>query len=224
MYPGNVNPLEMVEVADDFQYPIAYTPWTSLDDAATGTNLINAVAGGTIDIVTAAAANDYHLLFGSKLFLPAAKKPIWFAARYKAGTAAGMQYFGLSSNVTATLITDTTGVVVNTGSMALFYCLPASLALGFMTSNATVQTKAATVLTQVAGQFYRAGFHIDSGDGVTALVTAFVEDETAGTRVVTATQPLVLASLAQMGVIFGVKSAGAAETLTFDYVRCAQKR
>jgi len=224
MYPTTYNPVEMFEVGDDFANPIALTPWTSLDDAGTGTNTINAAPGGTIDIVTAAAANDYHLLFGSKLFLPASHKPIWFVIRYKAGTSAGMQYFGLSSNVTATLITDSTGVVVNTGSMALFYCLPASLALGFMTSNSTAQTKTATVITQVAAQWYQAGFHIDSGDGTTAQVTAWVVDETAGTRTVNPPQSLALASLAQMGVIFGCKSAGAAETLTVDYVRCCQKR
>jgi hypothetical protein len=224
MYPKSIDPIEMCEVADDFVYPIAYTPWTSLDDGGTGTNTINAVAGGTISIITAAAANDYHLLFSSKLFLPAAKKPIWFATRYKAGTAAGMQYFGLSSDVTATLITDGTGVVVNTGSMALFYCLPAVLGLGFMTSNSTVQTKQAGVITQVAAQWYQAGFHIDSGDGTNAIVSAWVVDETAGTRTNAAPQSLALASLAQMGVIFGVKSAGAAETLIFDYVRCCQKR
>lgn len=224
MYPTSINPLEIVEVADDFVAPIAFTPWTSLDDGGTGTNTIDAAAGGTISIVTAAAGNDYHLLFGSKLFLPANHRPIWFSTRFKAGTSAGMQYFGLSSNVTATLITDTTGVVVNTGSMALFYCLPASLALGFMTSNSTTQTKQATVVTQVATQWYTASFHIDPGDGTNAVVTAMVYDETAGTRTVAAPQTLALASLAQMGVIFGVKSAGAAETLTFDYVRCCQKR
>ncbi len=224
MYPKTIDPLEMCEVADDFTNVIANTPWTSLDDGGTGTNTIDAVAGGQISIVTAAAANDYHLLFGSKLFLPASHKPIWFASRFVAGTSAGMQYLGLSSNVTATLITDTTGVVVNTGSMALYYCLPASLALGFMTSNSTTQTKNATVLTLVAGQTYQAGFHIDSGDGTTAIVSAFVYDETAKLRYTPAPQALALASLAQMGVIFGCKSAGAAETLSFDYVRCCQKR
>ncbi len=225
MYPTAINPLEMCEVADDFVEPALTTVrWTTLDDGGTGTDLMNAVAGGEIAVVTAAAANDYHLLFGGKIFLPAAAKPIWFAARFKAGTSAGMQYLGLSSDVTATIASDTTGVLNTSFSACMFYCLPASLALGFCSSNAAVQTKQAALITQVAAQYYQVGFHVDPGDGTTAIVTPWAYDETAGTRTVGTPQLLALASLAQMAVIFGVKSAGAAETIKVDYIRCAQKR
>ncbi len=224
MYPQNINPLEMVEVADDFTH-LDTLKWATVDDGGTGTNLIVAAAGGQASVLTAAAANDYHFMVSpSKLFLLAAKKPIWFAARFKAGTSAGMQYLGLSSDIAATLVTDTTGVLVNTFSGGVFYCLPASLALGFKSSNATVQTAAATLCTMVAGQWYQAGFHWDSGDGTTSYITPWVYDETAAARYIGTPHAVAVASLAQMGVLYGVKSAGAAETFTLDYIRCAQKR
>ena len=224
MYPKSIDPIEMSEIADDF-HVLDTVKWTTVDDGGTGTNALNAVSYGEVSIITAAAANDYHFMkSAAQSFLPAAKKPIWFVARITAGTSAGMQYYGLTSDVSATLSTDGTGVVVNTGSMGLFYCLPASLALGFMTSNATVQTKQATVLTLVAGQKYQIGFHWDSGDGTTGIVTAWVYDETAGVRYVATPQLVAHASLAQMGVLYGVKSAGAAETIKLDYIRACQKR
>ena len=65
---------------------------------------------------------------------------MWFATRFKAGTAAGMQYFGLASDVTATIASDGTGVVNTNFSGAMFFCLPAVLSQGFVTSNGTAQT------------------------------------------------------------------------------------
>ena len=225
MYPKSIDPLEMFECADDFtEAAINAVRWTSLDDGSTGTNLINAVSGGEISLVTAAAANDYHLLFGPKCFLPAKGKPIWFETRFKAGTSAGMQYFGLSSDVTATVASDTTGIVNTSFSGAMFFCLPAGLSQGFVASNAAVQTSTANLLTLVAAQTYQAGFHWDSGDGTTSYVKPWIYDETAKTLYQGTQAPVLLASLAQMAVIFGVKSASAAETLKFDYVRACQKR
>lgn len=224
MYPAVVNPIEMLEHTDDFNF-LDTAKWTAVNDGATGTNLCNDEAGGTISVVTAAAANDYHFLVSrSKPYLLAAKKPIWFIARFKAGTSAGMQYLGLTSNITATISTDTTGVLVNTYSGGMFYCLPSSLALGFRSSNGTTQTNTATLTTMVAAQWYQVGFHWDSGDGTTSILTPWVYDETAGIRTIGTPHQPAVASLAQMGILYGVKSAGAAETFTFDYLRCAQKR
>jgi hypothetical protein len=224
MFPASINPLEMVSVWDDFTNTDT-TKWSDVNDGATGTNTADAIAGGQLSVVTAAAANDYHFLVSpAKLFLLANHKPIWFITRLKAGTSAGMWYAGLSSNIAATISTDTTGVVVNTGSMALWYKLPGVLNLGFMTSNATTQTKQATHITTVAAQYYQLGFHWDPGDGTNSIVTAYAYDETAGTKTVATPQVVAVASLAQMGIIFGVKSAGAAETLSLDYIGACQKR
>src|SRR5437763_1364996 len=83
------------------------------------------------------------------------------------------------------------------------------LELGDVSSNGTAQTSTASLLTLVAGNTYQAGFHWDSGDGVTSLVKPWVLDETAGKLYQGVPQAVALSGLAQMGVIFGCKSAGA---------------
>ena len=62
MYPATINMEEMFQVSDDFVFSGASSTWTSLDDGATGTNTIDAVAGGQISIVTAAARTSSRRL------------------------------------------------------------------------------------------------------------------------------------------------------------------
>mgnify|MGYP000700462474 CR=1 FL=1 len=45
---------------DDFFFNNT-TQWTSVDDGATGTNAISNTLGGWLNVVTAAANNDYHM-------------------------------------------------------------------------------------------------------------------------------------------------------------------
>src|SRR5437764_8678811 len=111
MFPETHAMADATRLEDDFNF-LDTVKWVSVDDGATGTNTADDVAGGQISLVTAAAANDYHFYTSkSKPFLIAAKKPLWFSSRFKAGTSAGMQYLGLSSVLTAAIATDTTGVV-----------------------------------------------------------------------------------------------------------------
>jgi hypothetical protein len=224
MFPSVINSAEMNLLEDEFNF-LDTVKWSDVNDGATGTNTADDVAGGQVSVVSAAAANDYHFYVSKcKPFLLAAKKPLWFTARFKAGSSAGMQYLGVTSVLTSSISTDTTGVLSTNFSGGMFFCLPGSLALGFTTSNGTTQTVTASLLTLVAGQLYTVGFHWDSNDGTTSLVKPWVIDETAGKLYQGNPQPVAIASLAQKGVLFGVKSAGAAETFSLDYVRCAQKR
>jgi spore coat protein U-like protein len=224
MFPDPVNRAAMHVLEDDFDY-LDTTKWTDLNDGATGTNTADDIAGGQASLVTAAAANDYHFYTSkSRPFLIAAKKPLWFTSRFKAGTLAGMQYMGLSSVLTAGIATDTTGVVSTNFSGAMFFSLPGTLNFGLTSSNGAAQTTNAAILVLVTGQWYTVDLHWDTGDGITSQVKAEVYDETAGKLYQPAPQPVTIAGLAQMGMIFGVKSAGAAETLSFDYIRCGQLR
>jgi hypothetical protein len=227
MYPTNINPLEMYELADDFAN-LDVVKWAAVTDGSTGTNTANGVAGGEVSVVTAAQANDYHIMKSTaQPFLVAAKKPLWFATRFtylEANTSASGLVLGVSSVATGVIIVDTTFALAASFSGALFYKLAGSLALAFGTSNGSTQTKNTGIVTMVSGQVYQAGFHWDSGDGTTSYVTPWVYDETASIRYVGVTHKVLLASLAQMNLLYGVKSGGAAETIKLDYIRCAAKR
>lgn len=222
------------ELFDDFQN-LDTVRWTSVDDGATGTNTANAVAGGEVSIVSAAADNDYHYLkSAAAVFKFAASKPLWFEARFsltEANTSAANLVFGVSSVVDSTILGDNGAGPPASYSGAVFFKVDGTMTLQFETSNAGTQVTNASVLTFVSGRTYRVGFSFDPGDGTTGIVRPYVVDETAGTLTnVTATraelgQKLSLASLAAMNVIFGVKAGSAsAETLKVDYVRVIQAR
>lgn len=229
MIPYPLNPLEMYEVYDDFMN-LDTVKWTTVDDGATGTNTANSVVGGEVSIVTAGADNDYHFMkeTGAGHFKLVSGKPIWFAARVtltQAATNAANFVFGVSSVVDSTLLGDNGGGPPSSYSGALFFMVDGSLYLQFETSNATTQTTNSTLLLTTSGRVYQVGFHADTGDGTTAIVTPWVYDETAATRTVGTPHKVALASLAAGSVVYGVKAGSAsAETLKIDYIRCSQKR
>lgn len=228
MYPSTINPLEMYEQFDDC-FNLDTVKWAAVNDGATGTNTANAVVGGEISVVTAGADNDYHFLKETAAghFKLVAGKPIWFAARVtltQAATNAANFVFGISSVVDNTLMGDNGAGPPASYSGALFYMVDGSLALNFETSNGSAQVSQ-SLITTTSGRVYQVGFHADSGDGTTALVTPWVYDETAGTRTVGTPHKLALASLAAGSVVFGVKAGStSAETLKVDYIRACQKR
>lgn len=228
MYPTAINPLEMHEVADEF-FNLDVVRFASVDDAATGTNTANATEGGWVSIVTSADDNDYHWnVQAAATFKPATGKPLWFVCRFKhveANTDDANVFIGLSSVIDNTLMGDDGAGPVADFSGAGFYKVDGDLKLGFITSNATVQTKTAEVITMTSGRIYQVGFHWDPNDGTTSLVTPWVYDETAGTRTVGAVHRVALASIAAIRIIYGIKAGDTnAETLSLDYIRCAQKR
>jgi hypothetical protein len=221
MMPGPVNPQLQIELFDDFLY--AHDWWTSLDDGGTGTNTLDATAGGQYSVVTAAADNDYHFLVGdAKNWVVADNRPLWFEARLKyteANTDDANVFVGLSSDIAATVMGDNGAGPPASYSGVNFHKVDGGTAWLCETSNAGVQTTTTTTTTAGGGTFVRLGFHLDTGDGTTAIVTFFID----GVRV--AQHKMTLASLAAMGVVAGIKAgAGNAETVTLDYVRCVQQR
>ena len=229
MYPTAINPLEMYEQADDC-FNLDTVKWTAVNDGGTGTNTANAVVGGEISIVTAGADNDYHFLKETAAghFKIASGKPIWFTARFsltEADTNKANWVFGISSDVAATLLGADGAGPPSSYSGALFFKVDGTMAIQFETSNGSTQTTTASLLTFTSGRTYQIGFHIDSGDGTTAIVTPWVYDETALTRTVGTPHKVAIASIAAGSVVFGVKAGGtSAETLKVDYVRACQKR
>jgi hypothetical protein len=221
MMPGPVNPQLQIELFDDFLY--AHDWWTALNDSGTGTNTLDATAGGQYSVVTAAADNDYHFLVGdAKNWVVADNKPLWFEARLKyteANTDDANLFVGLSSDIAATVMGDNGAGPPASYSGVNFHKLDGGTAWLCETSNAGVQTTTTTTTTAGGGTFVRLGFHVDTGDGTTAIVTFFID----GVRV--AQHKMTLASLAAMGVVAGIKAgAGNAETVTLDYLRCVQQR
>jgi hypothetical protein len=228
MYPQTINPLEMHHVADEF-FHLDTVAWTSVDNGSSGTNTADDVAGGQCSIVTAATDNDYHFMVETaKTFKLIKAKPIWFTSRFvvtEASTNHANWCLGLSSVVDSTLMADNGGGFVTSFSGAAFYKVDGGLLLKFVTSNGSTQTISDTLVTLVSGHTYRLSFHWDTGDGTTSYVTPMVYDETTGIQTYGPKQYVAIASLAAMSVIYGIKAGTtAAETMSLDYIRCAQKR
>jgi hypothetical protein len=221
MMPVTINPQTQVEIFDDFLH--VHDQWAAVNDGGSGTNTLDAAAGGQYSIVTAAADNDYHFMVSdAKHWIIADNKPLWFEARVKfteANTDDANVFVGLSSDIAATVMGDNGAGPPASYTGVNFHKVDGGTAWLFETSNGTSQTTTTTTTTPGGGTFVRLGFHIDSGDGTTANVTAFID----GVKV--ASHKLALASLAACGIVFGIKAgAGNAETLTVDYVRCIQQR
>jgi hypothetical protein len=88
-----------------------------------------------------------------------------------------------------------------------------------MTSNAAGQADNANVGDFTTATWHKLGFLYDPNDGVTAIVTPFL-DGVAGTA-----KNLTIAALDEMHILLGVKAGGAhAETLLVDYVHVVKER
>ena len=226
MYPTDIDPIEMHEVANDF-FNLDVVRFATVDDGGTGSQHGRRRGGGQVSFVTAASDNDYHWdCQAAATWLLAAKKPIWFVCRFthvEANTDDQNFYIGLSSIIDGTLMgADGAGPVAD-GTLFGFYKVDGDLKLGVITSNSTTQTKTAQLTLLVSGQSYQVGFYADPNDGTTALVTPWVYDETANVRTVGDPHKVALAALAQANIIYGPKAGGAnAETLSLDYIRCAR--
>jgi hypothetical protein len=141
------SPYRSIVLFDDFLTGVdAGTHWTSLDDGGTGTNTHGDQLGGSLNVVTAAADNDYHAMQSTaECFDLAGTKELWFEARFKlaeANTNESAWWFGLSN-------TDTTGgfqanAVGPLGSYdgVLVWKDEATMAIDAETSNASTQDTA----------------------------------------------------------------------------------
>jgi len=221
---------------DDEFMSLDTVKWSSVDDAGTGTNTLNDVPGGQVSVVTAAAANDYHLMkSAAKNFLFAAGKPAFFEAEFSCTEAATNQAnicMGMTSVTTTGFMATGNGGPPASFSGAMFYKTGGGMSLGFITSNGSAQTKNASLFPLVSGNTYRVGFHFDPIDSTQGLVTPYVYDVTNGVYVNTdgksstgLSHRLPLSGLAAMNVAYGIVSgSSAAETLKMNRIEAVAAR
>lgn len=216
-----------VEVHDDFtalNTAATNGQWGAVSDGATGTLALNTgTVGGWINIPSAGADNDYHILaLNAKVFKFAASKPLWFDCSLtltEAATNAANWVCGLSTITTSGFLAADGGGPPGTYDGAVFFKVDGTMSIQFETSAATAQVTNATVATFTSATNYRLSFHFDPGDGTTGYITPFVNG------VAYAQHKIALASLGAMFLIFGVKAgSSSAETLNVDYIRCAARR
>jgi hypothetical protein len=230
--PLDPDPFKAIVLFDDFLTGVdAGTHWISLDDGATGTNTYGDQLGGSLNVVTAAADNDYHAMQSTaECFDFAGRNELWFEARFRlveATTNESAWWFGLSN-------TDTTGgLQANAaGPLAsydgvLVWKDEATMAIDVETSNAGTQDTETNIATFVTNTWTRVGFHVSSA-ATTAVCTAYY-DVAAGSGALTAhgtTMNITRSGMEPMHAIFGVKAGptAAAETLEVDYIKCVQLR
>lgn len=228
MMPILADPRTQFELFDDF-LNLDTVKWASVDDAGTGTNTANGVAGGQVSVVTAAADNDYHLMTSAaKVFKFAAGKPLWFEAEFtltEANTDDANILLGLVSVTTSGNLQNDGAGPASSYDGAVLFKVDGTMTIQAETSAGSAQATNANVCTFTSGSTYRVGIHFDPADGVTGLVTFEVEDRTAGVLYQPAIHRIALASLGAMNLVYGVKAGGAnAESLKMNYIRCIQAR
>lgn len=228
---NKLDPSKSIILFDDFLTGVdTGTHWITLDDGGTGTNTYGDVIGGTLNVVTAGADNDYHAMQStSECFNLVGQNQLWFEARFRlteANTNESAWWFGLSD-------TDTTGGLQanDAGPLAsydgiLVWKDESTMAIDVETSNAGTQDTETNIATFVSGTWTKVGFHV-SAAATTAVVTAYYNvDGTDAMVAYTSTMNLTRSGLEPVHAVFGVKagpSAGA-ETLEVDYIKVIQKR
>lgn len=229
--PGFIaDPSYAFEFFDDFINPAGstasdYHAYTATSDGATGTNAFQDAAGGVLNVVTAAADNDYHALSSvAENWKFAAGKELWLEARLKVAEAALFEstwWVGLTDTLTTGgMQANTAGPLASYDGALIWKTPETALTLNFETSNAGTQNTLSGFATSVSDTWTKVGFHFD---GV-GLITPYA-DVGAG-WIKGAAQAIVLTGLEEMHAVFGIKAGpgGAAETLQMDYLRIVQLR
>lgn len=127
--------------------------------------------------------------------------------------------FGLSDNAAANFLQDAGAGPAASFDGAVFFKVLDGTVWQFMTSNAASQASNVNIGAVTDAVFTRLGFNYDYNDGVTAIITPYLNG-VAGTPV-----NLTIAGLAEMHVVMGAKAGGAnAETVLVDYVQVSKER
>lgn len=221
-------------IFDDFLTPVSsaisdYMAWTVATDGSSGTDAHTDAAGGVVNLVTAAADNDYKAWSSvAENFLFAAGKRLWFEARFKLTEATvndSAWWFGLTDTLTTGGFQANAAGPLASYDGALIWKDEDALLLNFETSNAGTQATSSSMATVTSGTWNRVGFYFD-GVATTSTITPYYNvsggwDLTKGTP-----QNITLSGLEEMHMVFGVKAGpgGAAETLSVDYIGCWQER
>jgi hypothetical protein len=201
---------------DDFYGFDASNEYTLVADTDGSATLLDA-AGGILQVLSDGDDNDEaYVSSKAESFIFEAGKPLWFEARV-IGSADNL-IIGLSDTVGANTLLDTEAGPAASFDGAVFF-VDAGVVWKFETSNAGTQVTNAALGTFAASTAYRVGFHFDPANGTTGKITPYLNG-VAGTA-----HSITLAGLEEMHILFGVKSAGAAEgTLLVDYVQVLQAR
>ena len=226
------DPSRFYMLFDDFLLPATsavsdYTAWTALTDGATGTPVFQDAPGGIFNVVTAAADNDYSAYSSfAEMWKFAEGKELWFEARFKVTEAATNQsawWFGLSDTLTTGgLQADALGPLASYDG-ALIWKDEATMTIDFETSNAGTQATTSAIATFVSNQWTKVGFYFD-GAATTSTITPYVDIGDGNGYVAGTAQNITLSGLEEMHIVYGIKSAGSAETLQIDYIKCLQLR
>ena len=215
---------------DDF-FSVDQHTYTSNDDTVTGTNAFADAAGGVLNVVTAAADNDYHAMSTvAENWLFAADKPLWFEARFRcaeANTNQSTWWMGLTDTLTTGgMQANAAGPLASYDGALIFKTPETALTVNFETSNAGTQNTLSAFATAITNTWHRAGFYFDgdpSGSGTGTITPWF---HTGSAWVKGTAQNITLSGLAEMHAVFGIKAgpSGGAETLQMDYIKIVQVR
>lgn len=200
-------------------------------DGGTGTNAFRSdTKGGVLNIVTAAAGDDYHG-FASALgsFDFVAAKAFWLIARFRlaeATTNEAAWWFGISSDLTTGgFQTGASGPLANYSGVMIWKD-QATMTIDFESSNGVTQNTQNVIATAVSNTWTTVALKVDA-TATTAVVTAYYDIVGDGVLIAAAnTVSLTRASLVPGALTFGVKAGptAAAETLQVDFVRAIQIR
>jgi len=143
------------------------------------------------------------------------------SVKHTAASTDGKSSFscGLSDTVGANSHTDA-GSIMASFDGALFF-KGEDDNIDFVTSNATTQVRN-EVKTWTDGSTHKLGFIYDPNDGTTAKVTPIVDGSAEGLT----THDLTISGLAEMHILFGIKTHEAAQQtpgLEVDYVSVVQR-
>lgn len=206
----------------------SYTTYTDMNDGATGTNAFQDLAGGVLNIVTAAALDDYHgLRTTAKPWKFVAGKELWFEAAFtvtEAATNASSWCVGLSDTFTTGMLQTGASGPLASFSGAVIYKVQGTMTAKLLTSNGSTQGTPATIATVVSGQKIKVGFYCDAA-ATTANVFPYVDIGDGNGYVAGTSQAITLASLNQMALFATIKAGGSnAETMGLDWIKAMQLR
>lgn len=214
---------------DDFNLPASatasdVTAYTSVDDAGTGTNAFQDVAGGVYNVVTAAADNDYHAMRSvNKSWVFADGKPLYLEAKFKVAEATtddSTWWVGFTDTLTTGGMQANEAGPLASYTGALVYKKPeVGLTVNAQASAAAVQSTLAGIATSVSNTNAKVQIY---WDGVGSISFSFYN----GTSWSDPQKVLFTAGTTAMYLIFGIKAGpgAAAETLQMDYIKIVQER
>jgi hypothetical protein len=231
--PGFIkDPSYAFEMFDDFLQPASATmsdlmAWTVGTDGASGTDAFQDAAGGVVNLVTAAADNDYKAWSSvAENFKFALGKELYFEARFKLAEATVLEstwWFGFTDTLTTGgMQANAAGPLASYDGALIFKTPETAMTVNFETSNAGTQNTLSEFATAVTDTWTKVGMWFDGID----TIHPFIDVGNGSGWAKGTGQGIVLTGLEEMHLVFGVKAGptAAAETLQVDYVKAVQLR